>query len=396
MQDAGFALPQERTRGREAPRSTTPFRVALIASNRFPLREPFAGGMEAHVWQLARCLSAVGHEVTLFAAAGSDPGVDCATSSFEPLTLSAAAQADPSMSSQAFMDDHHAYLTLMMSLARGSGGFDVIHNHSLHHLPVAMAPMMATPMLTTVHTPPTPWLESALAATGGVGTRFAAVSRHTAAAWRPTVDDMSVIPNGVDTRRWRRGPGGDDLVWFGRITAEKAPHLAIAAARRVGRRLVLAGPVSDPDYFRRRVVPEFDDDVEYAGHLDHDQLAQLVGRSAVALITPVWDEPYGLVVAEAMACGTPVVAFARGGIPEILSSRGGRLVPPGDVAAMGAAIPVAEALSRELVHRHATTHCSAEAMVTAYVDVYRDMVGQPTRRHDRHLRAPARGTDISR
>lgn len=378
---------------RESDGSVTPrFRVAVIASNRFPLREPFAGGMEAHVWQLARCLSAAGHEVTLFAATGSDPGLGCTTLTVEDLALSPAAQADPSMSPHAFMTDHHAYLTLMMALTRGNSGFDIIHNHSLHHLPVAMAPMLSTPMLTTVHTPPTPWLESALNVTGGLGTRFAAVSRHTADAWRHCVHDMSVIPNGVDTHRWRLGPGGDSLVWFGRITAEKAPHLAIAAARRAGRPLVLAGPVSDRDYFERRVVPELGEDVRYAGHLNHDELAQLVGHSAAALITPVWDEPYGLVVAEAMACGTPVVAFARGGIPEILTPEGGRLVPPGDVTAMAAAIPVAEKLSRAAVHRYAVANCSAEAMVSAYADLYRDVIVEPlVKKHDRVVRVPVRG-----
>ena len=95
-------------------------------------------------------------------------------------TLSPAAQMDPSMTPPAFMADHHAYLSLMVKLAESDSGFDVIHNHSLHHSPVAMAPMVSTPMLTAVHTPPAPWLESALQATGGAGTRFAAVSRHTA------------------------------------------------------------------------------------------------------------------------------------------------------------------------------------------------------------------------
>jgi glycosyltransferase involved in cell wall biosynthesis len=366
-------------------------RIALIASNRFPLRQPFAGGLEAHVWHLARELVDRGHEVALFAGSGSDLSLGCAEITVRELTLSPAAQGDPSVSPMEFMADHHAYLNLMMQLSDPRSGFDVVHNHSLHHLPVAMAPMMATPMITTLHTPPTPWLESALDVTGSAGTRFAAVSRHTADAWRHLAADVTVVPNGVDFRQWPLGPGGDNLVWFGRIVAEKAPHLAIAAARRADLPLVLAGPVSDTAYFENVIAPSLGEDIRYVGHLNHDELAQLVGRSAGALVTPTWDEPYGLVVAEAMSCGTPVVAFARGGIPEIVSPQSGRLVAPNDVEVMAAEIPAALSLNRIRVHRHAVASCSAEAMVSAYLELYRTTIDDRNdTTHDRLLHPPSR------
>lgn len=354
---------------------TPPMRIALIASNQFPIRQPFAGGLEAHVWHLARDLTAAGHRVALFAAPDSDPGLDCSTLKVHTLDLSAAALADSSTPSRSFMADHHAYLTLMLRLARrGSDEFDVIHNHSLHHLPVAMAPALSTPMLCSLHTPPTPWLESAICATAGSGARFAAVSAYTARSWRHLLSDVTVVRNGVDGQRWPLGPGGSDLVWFGRITPEKAPHLAIAAARRAGMSLVIAGPISDVDYFVRDVQPFLGAAVRYAGHLPHRELADLVGTSAAALVTPTWDEPYGLVVAEAMMCGTPVVAFARGGIPEIVDCRGGRLVPAGDVTSLAEAIPEALTLSRPAVRTQATHRCSAASMVTDYLDIYRAMI----------------------
>jgi glycosyltransferase involved in cell wall biosynthesis len=296
------------------------------------------------------------------------------------------------MSPEPFMADHHAYLTLMLQLATSArDDFDIIHNHSLHYLPVAMAPMLSTPMLTTVHTPPTPWLESAIDASGGVGTQFAAVSRHTAAAWRDAIKHISVVPNGIDTRRWPLGPGGGPLLWFGRITAEKAPHLAIAAARRASMPLVLAGPVSDPRYFAERVAPHLGDDIRYAGHLEQNRLARLVGEASVALVTPMWDEPYGLVVAEAMCCGTPVVAFARGGIPELVSAQAGLLVAPGDVLGMADAIPDAAQLPRTQVRHHGLAHCSSEAMVRAYLDLYHQLIDKHCEDgHDRLLHSPSR------
>ncbi|MCV7031966.1 glycosyltransferase family 4 protein [Mycobacterium sherrisii] len=367
-------------------------RVALIASSRFAVSQPFAGGLEAHVWHLARALAKLGHRVSLFAAAGSDGDLDCRTLAVRPLGISRIARADVSMPAEGFMADHHAYLTLMLRLAEsGRDDFDIVHNHSLHYLPVAMAPMLSIPMLTTVHTPPTPWLESAIDASAGVGTQFAAVSEHTARSWSQSISRITVIPNGIDTRRWPLGPGGGPLVWFGRITAEKAPHLAISAARRAGKPLVLAGPISDTEYFATEVAPRLGADVRYAGHLDQDQLARVVGAAEAALVTPVWDEPYGLVVAEAMCCGTPVVAFARGGIPELVGPESGRLVAGEDVGEMADAIPAAVGLRRSGVREYAIGRCSLEAMLGAYLDVYRRMVDNPSEaKHDRLLRPSSR------
>ncbi|OBK13483.1 glycosyltransferase family 4 protein [Mycobacterium asiaticum] len=369
---------------------TNPLRVAVIASNRFPIREPFAGGLEAHVSHLSRALASRGHQVSLFAAPGSDLAPGCQSLSVRPLALSEPARRDVSMPAPEFMADHHAYLSLMLWLA-GPGGaqYDVIHNHSLHYLPVAMAPALSVPMLTTVHTPPTPWLESAIDASAGNSTRFSAVSRHTARAWQTVIADISVVPNGVDTALWPLGPGGPCLVWFGRITPEKAPHLAIAAARQADRPLLLAGPISDERYFADRVAPELHGGIRYVGHLDHQQLASLVGESGTALVTPAWDEPYGLVVAEAMSCGTPVVAFARGGIPELINDDSGRLVAPGDTTAMVAAIESTIRLSRNRVREHAIRHCSSTAMVNAYSELYREMIDDVTGRTNDRLLHPS-------
>ncbi len=371
---------------------STGLHIAVIASHRYPIRQPFAGGLEAHVWHLSRALARQGHQLSLFAADGSDPALACDTLSVHELTLSRAAMGDISMPAPAFMAEHHAYLSLMLDLAKtGADRFDLVHNHSLHHLPVAMAPLLTVPMVTTLHTPPTPWLESALHTTAGEGTCLAAVSRHTAAAWRHVCDDIVVVPNGVDTEHWRLGPGGENLVWFGRITPEKGAHLAIEAARRAGLPLVLAGPISDRKYFDERVGPQLDDDVRYAGHLGQDALVDLVGHACAALVTPTWDEPYGLVIAEAMSCGTPVVAFARGGITELVSHRSGRLVPPDDVAAMAAAIPDAIRLPRQRVRAHATRRCSADAMLGTYLTLYRTMIEEFRNvDDDRLLRAPSR------
>ncbi|MFC9437377.1 glycosyltransferase [Nocardia sp. NPDC057030] len=352
--------------------------IALLASNRHPIRQPFAGGLEAHVWHLARALQSRGHRVTLFAADGSDAQAAQSALRVRAFSPSAAAAADSSMQPRQFLADHHAYLTVMTDLsAIGPGTFDVIHNHSLHYLPVAMAPAVGVPMLTTLHTPPTPWLESALDVSKGLGSAFVAVSRHTAHAWRHVVRPVGVVPNGIDLRAWPSGAGGTDLVWFGRLTPEKGAHVAVAAARRAERRLHLAGPISDAGYFRDVIEPDLDDNTRYHGHLDQAALADLVGSCAAALVTPLWDEPYGLVVAEALACGTPVVAFERGGIPEIMDPACGRLVTPGDVDAMAAAAAEAATLSRADARERAVASCGITAMVDAYLRHYQQLIATP-------------------
>ena len=376
--------------------------VVVVAHARHPLAEPFAGGLESLTAHLIRGLAARGHRVSVFAARGTEevPGVEYLWP--QTLELSAAAQADVSMPEAGWMQQHHAHLDLMMQLAQRTD-VDIVHTHALHYLPVAMAPLLPAPTVLSLHTPPTPWLESSLRAAQGIPGRqpvVTAVSRHTARAWADLVR-AQVVPNGIDTREWRPGPGGPALVWSGRITPEKAPHLAVAIARRAGMPLVLAGPVSDEAYARDVLWPLLGEGITYAGHLRTSELAALVGRSAAALVTPDWDEPFGLVAAEALACGTPVLALDRGGLGEVVGEQGGRLVPVHDRAGRqltdsevvrrgSELLPEVLQLSRPLARAHAVRHLSVDTMVDHFERVYGSTVRLGRRSSLRHARGPAR------
>jgi glycosyltransferase involved in cell wall biosynthesis len=355
-------------------------RVGLVAGVRYPVAEPFAGGLEAHTWSLAHGLRTRGHEVTLFAAPGSDPALHAIELPVRRARLSGAARDDVSMSPEWWLQEHHAYLSLMLELV--DHDLDVVHNNSLHYLPVAMAASLPTPVLTTLHTPPTPWLESAVQAPRQCSSSFAAVSRHTADSWRHVVPDSTVVHNGVDVQRWARGAGGGPVVWSGRIVPEKGTHLAVRAAARAGVPLRLAGPVMDPAYFRAEVEPWLTGDVEHVGHLRTDELVDLVGQASATLITPCWNEPYGLVVAESLACGTPVAGLARGALPELVDDRHARLVPGAGrdaeavVEDLSAALLQAVGLDRDACREHAVRTCSVEAMVDAYERLYAELAEQ--------------------
>lgn len=354
---------------------STSLRVCLIASSRFPVSEPFMGGLEAHTHALATALVRRGHRVGLFAAPGSDPDLGVTELPAAPFSSSPRARADVGSSPEWWMREHHAYLELMLSLVRGRHGpFDVVHNNSLHHLPVAMSEALVSPFVTTLHTPPLPWLESAVQLAPR-SSRFVAVSDSVAVAWRHAVASTT-IPNGVDTDSWALGPGGGPALWFGRLVPEKAPHEALLAARAAGRTLELAGPIHDPAYFESCVQPLLGEGARYLGHLRGADLRSAVGHASVVVVTPQWDEPFGLVAAEAMSCGTPVAAYDRGALREVVNEEAGVLVAAGDVDALGRAMSEAERLDRDGVRRQAVERFSLDRMVDSYVSVYREAMGR--------------------
>jgi glycosyltransferase involved in cell wall biosynthesis len=140
-------------------------------------------------------------------------------------------------------------------------------------------------------------------------------------------------------------------------------------SRSAGRHRATPGP----RFFREQVEPLLGDGVEHVGHLDHAGLVRLVGSASVAVVSPCWDEPYGLVVAEALACGTPVAGFARGALPELLDDTCGVLAAPADVDGLAGAITAAAGLDRAAPRRRAEETCSVETMVDGYERLYGEL-----------------------
>ncbi|MES2814654.1 MAG: glycosyltransferase family 4 protein [Pseudomonadota bacterium] len=348
-------------------------RIGIISHLKYPIAEPFAGGLEMHTHLLARSLRGRGHDVTLFASTRSDPALGLEAICDETALMGVGLDEATDVG---FFREHHAYLRLMNRLRRSD--FDIIHNNSLNYLPVAMADALPMPMVTTLHTPPFCWLESGIRECRGQAAVFVGVSDSIRRAWSSITPVAEVVRNGIDLNRFAFAAAAAPdryLVWYGRIVPEKGLHLAMDAAAMVGLPLKIAGPALDPAYFAREIAPRMGPGSQYLGHLSHAELATAIGGASAFMCTPCWEEPYGLVVAEALACGVPVAAFARGAIPEILTPDCGALAAPDDVIGLAAATRRALTLDRTACRVRAESVCDAEGMIDAYEDLYARCLG---------------------
>lgn len=272
---------------------------------------------------------------------------------------------DPTMDGRVWEALHVSY-----ALAR-SGEFDVLHNH-LDWLPLAFSAHAHAPMVTTVH-----GFSGAeiLPAYQRAGSAFVAISDSDRS---PLLEYVATIHHGVDPRAlpFQAAPGSD-LVVLGRIHPDKGTADAIAIARAAGRRLVIAGIVQDERYFAERVQPHIDGErVVFLGAVGPAQRGEVLGASAVLLHPIGFDEPFGLSVVEAMMCGTPVVAYRRGSMPEVVDEAvTGLLVI--DVPSAVRAVDAAAALDRDAVRARAMIRFGPDRMVDEYIRVYESLLATP-------------------
>jgi glycosyltransferase involved in cell wall biosynthesis len=196
----------------------------------------------------------------------------------------------------------------------------------------------------------------------------------------PTLNYVATVPNGIRTDQIRVGDGGGGyLAFVGRIAPEKAPDLAIEAARAAGATLRIAGRIEDRhDDFAAAVLSATGGGVDYVGELSRAEVMDFLAGARALLMPLRWDEPFGLVVAESLACGTPVVAWRRGSMPEIVDdATTGFLVD--DIAGAASALGRIGELSRDVCRAAAESRFDARVMAAAYLRVY-ETVLSPSRR----------------
>jgi glycosyltransferase involved in cell wall biosynthesis len=335
----------------------TPLRVAVLAPVSWRVPPRHYGPWEQFASLLTEGLVDRGVDVTLFATADSVTAARLA--SVVPRGYSEDPNVEPKVTECLHIG--HAF--------ERAGEFDVIHN-SFDFLPLTYSGLVETPVLTTIHGFSSPRILP-------VYQRYNATTAYVAisdADRHPTLDYVATIHHGIDTDAFFLHPSpGGYLLFFGRIHPDKGAVEAIDVAERCGLPLVLAGIVQDQAYFDELVAPRIDGErVRFIGAVGPTERSGLLGGAHALLHLIGFEEPFGYSVVEAMACGTPAIAFRRGSMPELIADgTTGFLVDEieGAVAAVGRS----QALDRAVIRAEAVARFGIGRMVEAYIAVYEEV-----------------------
>ena len=256
--------------------------------------------------------------------------------------------------------------------------FDVVHDHTI------VGPAMASqwgpasglpPVVTTIHGP----LDGELADVyRRIGDRVGLIAiSHAQVKPAPDVTIARVIHHGVTASEFPWGDGkGDYFVFLGRLSADKGAHRAIAAAEKAGVTLILAGKVrekSEKEYFEQEVAPHLSDTIRFVGEVPHDEKLRLLSGARATLFPIRWNEPFGLVMIESLACGTPVLAYPEGAAPEVIvDGRTGFLVD--GEAEMADAIASVGEIDRHACRAAVEDYFSVDRMVREHIELFDDLV----------------------
>jgi len=331
-------------------------RIAEIATVCTPVRRDRCGSVESIVWLLARELTRAGHEVTIFATADSEPPSACELVPTLPAPYGRAGSPDDWQLCE--------WINICRAVEQ-AGRFDVLHSHG-YLFGVPLQQLCRTPMVHTLHVlPAADQVDSCRLAGSPCVTAISAFQWSAFPHFRPA----AVIHHGVDPDCNTFEPSPQDYVcYMGRFLPEKGPLVAIAAAREAGLRLILAGPANP--YFHKHIEPCVDGrSVEYAGYVAGAERSRLLGGARALLYPLQHPEAFGLVVTEAMMCGTPVVALRCGAVPELVE-QGISGYHTESMEDFVGTIPLSFALDRRKIRQVAESRFSARQMAEQYCRVF--------------------------
>lgn len=329
--------------------------LAPIAWRTPPLKY---GPWEQVTSNITEGLVANGVDVTLFATGNSR------TSAYLEYISETAYAEDHSIIPKVWECLHISFLM------EQSSRFDLIHNN-FDYLPLTYSTLISTPMLTTIHGFSSPGIIPVYRKYNKYN-YYVSISDSDRS---PELDYVQTVYNGIKTEDFSFNPNpGEYLLYFGRIHPEKGTVESIEIAKAAGRKLIISGLIQDEAYFQNKVKPLIDgQQIEYVGNSGPVDRNRLLG-GAYALLHPIsFDEPFGLSVAEAMICGTPVIAFNRGSMPELIEHNKTGFLTQSVEEAIDAVQQVNN-LNRFYISEKAISRFSAERMVEQYIDIYKRII----------------------
>jgi glycosyltransferase involved in cell wall biosynthesis len=340
-------------------------RIAIIAPAWFAVPPVRYGGIEWVVSILADGLVDAGHDVTLFAAGDSQTKARLVTSYDEP----------PSMRIGLSLPDLHHALTCYAQADR----FDLINDHS-GPLAAALGGALDTPVCHTAHGMLAGEPGQVYSLIGRVSPSVGLISiSDSQRAPLPDLNWLTTCHNAIAIDAYPFHPENEDyLLFLGRMSPDKGAHHAVRVARELGLPLILAGKMHDIEerrHFEATVQPYLSDTIRYVGEVSHDEKVRLLQNARTTVFPIQWPEPFGLVMVESMACGTPVVATRFGAVPEVIEDgRSGVIV--NDFEELAGAVERAADLRPEDCRASAVERFSPGRMVADYEAAYRRMVNR--------------------
>ena len=338
-------------------------RIAVLSPISWRTPPRHYGPWESVVSLLTEELVNMGLDVTLFATGDSQTKAKLVAACPRPYS------EDPSV------DPKVAECLHISEIFERAADFDLIHNH-YDFLPLTYSGLVETPALTTIHGFSSPSIMP-------VYSKYNARSHYVSISdsdRSPDLDYIATIHHGIDVAQFPFSDAeGQYLLFFGRIHPDKGVHEAIQVAQRAGIKLVIAGIIQDQHYFATRVEPHIDGTtVEYLGSVGPDQRADVLGHALALLHLIGFDEPFGLSMVESMACGTPIIAFARGSIPEVIrDGETGYIVD--DIEGAINAVAAIKLIDRSECRADVEERFTSTRMARDYVRVYQQILDGETR-----------------
>jgi glycosyltransferase involved in cell wall biosynthesis len=316
------------------------------------------GPWERVVSLLTEGLVERGLEITLFATADSLTRAQLAAVCPRPYS------EDPNLDPKVWECLHIA------AVFERAAEFDLIHNH-FDFLPLSYSGLVSTPLLTTIHGFSSERILPVYQKYNDTA-YYVAISQ---ADRCPDLKYVATIHHGIDLNEFTlRSDPSDYLLFFSRIHPDKGAAEAIEVARRLGRRLIIAGIIHDQDYFDRQVAPHLDGtQIRYIGSVGPQERDELLGGAYALLHLINFAEPFGLSMIEAMACGTPVIARPLGAIPEVVRHEETGFIV-NSIEEATAAVEAVSQLDRQYIHRYVAQNFSRERMADDYIRVYQEIV----------------------